>query len=66
MIIGIALDRWKLEAFKKHLKEAGYTYRESAGDKLELTLLSVDVTESEDALNALAIVVGKAQRACAS
>lgn len=48
-VAGIAIDRWKLPIFKKHLEKAGYSLTEHLGVTPDTMLLKVE-TESVAAL----------------
>jgi hypothetical protein len=43
MRVGIALDPWKLEVFKRRLDDAGFTYEIKTGGDPLFTLLIVEV-----------------------
>lgn len=45
MKVGIALDPWKLEIFKKNLDKEGYTYEVFEGE--ELTTIKVEVADGK-------------------
>lgn len=60
MNVGIAIDKWKLPIFSKHLVDAGYHYTEGPGP-LNTLILRVDTTNPQ----ALAQVVLAANTAAA-
>lgn len=43
--IGIAIDRWKLKIFKKHLKEAGFQFEINPGISPGTLLLTVETDD---------------------
>jgi hypothetical protein len=42
MKIAVAIDKWKLPVFDKHLKEAGYSYETESGISKEVLILKVE------------------------
>lgn len=61
MKIGIAIDKWKLEIFERHLSQAGYGYLVKPGWNADISLLTVTTDNKE----ALAGVVEAANTECA-
>lgn len=57
---GIAIDNWKLEIFRKHLDEAGYSYTEHPGLTPEAMILKVKT----ERLAPLQRVIERAQKEC--
>lgn len=51
--IGIAIDKWKLPIFQKHLESNGYEYEEHPGVTEDTLLLKV-LAESQDEVQAIA------------
>lgn len=60
MIAGVAIDKWKLSIFKKHLDEAGFKYTEHPGVTKDTLLLKVETVSA----GALQPTIEKAQLAC--
>lgn len=60
MRVGIAIDKWKLPIFAKHLATAGYSYAENAGVTDDTLILQVET----DNLEALGYVVQAASDEC--
>ena len=58
--IGLAIDKWKLKIFDRHLAGAGYAYEHSPGPVSDVILMTVK-TESVAALQR---VVEAAQKEC--
>lgn len=58
--IGIAIDRWKLPIFKRHLDAAEYRFTEHPGDTPDTMLLKVKARFASD----LQPVVEAAQKEC--
>lgn len=56
----IVLDTWKIETFKKILKEAGYEFEEFPGVTPDTITLKVEY----DLVASLTPVIEKAQREC--
>jgi len=53
MKAGIAIDRWKLSIFERHLSQAGYSYEEVSG----LTPNDMLLTVTTENIEALAVVI---------
>lgn len=62
MKIGIAIDKWKLAIFKRHLKGAGFEHTTNAGLTPEMLMLYVETNE----VARLRTVIEAAQRECKS
>ena len=60
MLAGVAIDKWKLDVFKRHLEAAGYTYKVCPGVAGTL-LLQVPC----DYFHKLQPIIEAAQRECA-
>lgn len=55
LLAGVVLDAWKIDFFKKHLDQAGYTYEQKPGisaDTLTLMIHTHTVTELEKVVRA--------------
>ena len=61
MRAGIAIDKWKLPVFAKHLATAGYSYTEHAGVTDDTLMLKVETND----LEALGSVAQAANDECA-
>ena len=59
--VGIAIDRYKLPVFARHLTEAGYAFEQSPGLNPDMLFLRVKT----ETIAALQPVVEAAQRECA-
>lgn len=62
MIVGIALDNWKLNHFRNRLNEAGYTYEDGGPVTHDTTLLRVTTND----LKGLGKLVHQCQMDCAA
>lgn len=60
MIAAIAIDRWKLTIFDRHLSKAGYTYTQHPGLVEEMIILKVNTPS----VAKLAPIVEAAQKEC--
>jgi hypothetical protein len=48
MTAGIAIDPWKLPIFERHLKRAGFAYKQGPGLTSEMLMLYVITNEARD------------------
>lgn len=60
MIAGVAIDKWKLSIFKKHLDAGGFKYTEHPGLTEDTLFLKV----TTDTATALKPIIEAAQREC--
>lgn len=61
MIAGVAIDKWKLKIFEKHLKDAGFSWTRHPGLTADTLLLKVPCESAA----ALQPTIEAAQLACA-
>lgn len=47
MKVGIAIEKWKLPIFSRHLKQAGYSYDDGAGVTADTIMLYVHTLDAE-------------------
>ncbi len=60
LTVGIAIDKWKLSIFEKHLTKNGFKFKKSKGITPDTLFLKVKVNNTEDIAN----VVYDAQLEC--
>ena len=59
---GIAIEKWKLSIFERHLKQAGYTFKNTGDLTPDTLLLSVETTNTEALTEVLKAAMTEAAR----
>ena len=60
LTIGIAIDKWKLSIFEKHLTKNGFKFKKSGGITPDTLFLKVKVNDTKD----IADIIQEAQLEC--
>lgn len=59
---GIAIETWTLSIFERHLKQAGYTFKNTGNLTPDTLLLTVETTNSEALAEVLKAAFGESAR----
>lgn len=62
MKAGVAVDKWKVPVFKRHLDQSGFVYTEHPGVTRDTAMLKVVV--AADRMSVLHTVIRNAQHEC--